>query len=245
MTVVGAPNGRHLGSLPTRAGAAYDEIKRQIIELELEPGCIFTEADIAAALGVSKTPAREALARLNGEGLVQVVPRSGYRVAPVTLKMARDLFDLRAVLEADAVGNAAARTLSEETLDSLHEVREASYCPSDKASVRRFLEANTAFHVRLARCGGNDATADVLQRIFIQLERLFHLGMTLDRGSGPVVRDHHEILDAVISGDVELAREAARSEVQRARRLVLDALMSSDVILSANVVPSAPGDAWR
>jgi DNA-binding GntR family transcriptional regulator len=240
MTVVrsAAADGRTLELLPTRASAAYDEIKRRIIELELAPGCVFTEADIAANLGVSKTPAREALARLNGEGLVQVVPRSGYRVAPVTLKMARDLFDLRDLLEVEAVGAAAGRLVAVDTLAALQQMRVTTYYPNNKLSVRTFLQANTEFHVRLARAGGNDAIADVLGHLFNQLERLFHLGITLNAGGDEVVHDHNEVLDAVINGDVEQARQVTRAEVAHARGVVLDALMSSDVILSANVVPS-------
>ncbi|MDQ1436673.1 MAG: hypothetical protein QOK43_302 [Acidimicrobiaceae bacterium] len=242
MTVVrpvGAPssNGR-IEFLPTRATEAYEEIKRQIIELDLAPGALFTEADIASRLGLSKTPAREALARLNGEGLVHVVPRSGYRVAPVTLKMARDLFDLRCLLEADAVAAAASKPIDIDLLRELESLRSTTYRPADRESVRHFLKANTAFHIGLARAGGNGALADVLERVFNQLQRLFHLGVTLSSRADEVVHEHHEVLDAVMRGDPDRAREIARTQVATARRLVLDALLSSDVILSANVVPA-------
>jgi DNA-binding GntR family transcriptional regulator len=237
---------RTLELLPTRATEAYEEIKRQIIELDLAPGSVFTEADMAARLGLSKTPAREALARLNGEGLIHVVPRSGYRVAPVTLKMARDLFDLRAVLEAEALARAASKPIDIDVLRELETLRATTYRPADRESVRSFLKANTAFHVGLARAGGNDAIAEVLERVFNQLQRLFHLGVMLSSRADEVVHEHHEMLDAVMRGDPDLAREVARTQVANARRVILNALLSSDVILSANVVPATrPGDEWR
>jgi DNA-binding GntR family transcriptional regulator len=201
---------------------------------------------MAARLGLSKTPAREALARLNGEGLIHVVPRSGYRVAPVTLKMARDLFDLRAVLEAEALARAASKPIDIDVLRELEALRATTYRPADRESVRSFLKANTAFHVGLARAGGNDAIAEVLERVFNQLQRLFHLGVMLSSRADEVVHEHHEMLDAVMRGDPDLAREVARTQVANARRVILNALLSSDVILSANVVPATrPGDEWR
>lgn len=248
MTVAGpaSKSRRTLELLPTRATEAYEEIKRQIIELDLAPGSVFTEADMAARLGLSKTPAREALARLNGEGLIHVVPRSGYRVAPVTLKMARDLFDLRAVLEAEALARAASKPIDIDVLRELETLRATTYRPADRESVRSFLKANTAFHVGLARAGGNDAIAEVLERVFNQLQRLFHLGVMLSSRADEVVHEHHEMLDAVMRGDPDLAREVARTQVANARRVILNALLSSDVILSANVVPATrPGDEWR
>jgi DNA-binding GntR family transcriptional regulator len=233
-------NGGGSDLLPTRAAEAYAEIKRQIIELDRPPGSVFTEGDIAAQLGGSKTPAREALARLSGEGLVEVVRGTGYRVAPVTIKMARDLFDLRSLLECEAVARAASTGIRDSDLRELQALRSTTYHPADRESVRQFLKANTAFHVGLARVSGNDALADVLERVFHQLQRLFHLGIALSLRADEVVHEHHEMLDAVMHGDPARARELARAQVVSARAVVLDALLSSDVILSANVVPGGP-----
>src|SRR5262245_7100114 len=91
------------GSLrPTLADEAYRELKRRIVMLELAPGSQFREADVASTLGLGKTPVREALLRLRLEGLVHVQSRSGYRVAPITLKSARSVCELRALLEGEA-----------------------------------------------------------------------------------------------------------------------------------------------
>ena len=79
----------------THTEQAYETIKRRIIQLELPPGSQFTEGQLAAIGGTSKTPVREALVRLQRDGLVDALPRSGYRVAPVTLKDTRDLCEFR------------------------------------------------------------------------------------------------------------------------------------------------------
>src|SRR6478735_7144479 len=100
--------GRGNGALPqtgtspaTLADRAYIEIKRRVVAVEIPPGASFSETDLAEALELGKTPVREALMRLRLEGLVQVQPRSGYRVTEVTLRDARDVCDLRALLEGE------------------------------------------------------------------------------------------------------------------------------------------------
>src|SRR5690242_1434669 len=85
-------------SAASKGEQAYQSIKGRILELHMAPGAPFKEGELATRLGLGKTPVREALARLRREGLVEVAPRSGYRVSPVTLRRARELFGLRTVL---------------------------------------------------------------------------------------------------------------------------------------------------
>lgn len=229
--------GRRPALGPTRTEEAYKELKRRIIELELPPGACLTEADVAARLELSKTPAREALTRLHVEGFVEIVARTGYRVAPVTVKMAKELFDLRAVLEGEAVHRAAQQHISPTRMETLEALRCTTYVPSDVSSVRAFLGANTAFHVELARAGGNDALADQLARVFVQLQRLFHVGLRLSSRMDEEVHEHHAMLDAVAAGNAELARELTLTQIAASGRWVVEALLSSDVVASANVAP--------
>jgi DNA-binding GntR family transcriptional regulator len=221
--------------LPTATYTAYTVIKRRIIELELPPGANFTEGELAAELGFSKTPVREALARLRQERLVEATARSGYRVSPVTMKHARDLFQLRALLEGEAAAIAAQRGADLQTLVELEQLCVASYDPTDPSSIVRFLQANTRFHVTLATLGGNDALATMLQQVLEQLERLFHLGLALSSRGEEMVHEHQELLDAVKLGDTEAARRAASAQTGSSQLMVLNALLSSDALLSANI----------
>jgi DNA-binding GntR family transcriptional regulator len=219
----------------TRTVEAYLTIKRRIIELEMLPGASFTEADVAAMLGSSKTPAREALARLRAEGMVEVHPRSGYVVTPVTVKATRELFELRSLLEPAAAARAAERHPDLAHLRELEELCHTSYDPNDRDSVGAFLRANTEFHVTLARCGGNDRLADVLENVLHQLERLFHIGLRLTSRSEEIVHEHTEMLDAILGGDAERARAVTEAQSAASEEMVLRALLSSDAVLSANV----------
>ena len=221
--------------LPTRTYEAYTALKRRIIDLTLPPGAAFSEGEIALELGFSKTPVREALARLRQERLVEAVARSGYRVTPVTVKGAHDLFQLRALLEGEAAAIAAERGGDFDTLLELDRLCHASYDPADQSSISRFLEANTKFHVMVAEIGGNDALAMMLQQVLEQLERLFHLGLALTSRSDEMVHEHRELLTAVKAGDPEAARRAAMSQTGSSQLMVLNALLSSEAVLSANI----------
>jgi DNA-binding GntR family transcriptional regulator len=224
--------------LPTRTRQAYDAIKRRVIELELAPGAPFTEGELAGELGLSKTPVREALARLRQEGLVEAVARSGYRVTPVTVKQARDLFQLRSLLEGEAAAIAAERGVDLGVLQKLEKLVTTSYDRKDRKSINKFLQANTRFHVSLATLGGNEALAAMLQQVLEQLERLFHLGLALRSRGDEMVHEHRELLAAVKAGDPELARKVAVEQASTAQLMVLDALLSSDAVQSTNIVAS-------
>lgn len=215
---------------------AFDSIKRRIIQLDLPPGQRFTESQLAAELGLSKTPVREALARLEREGLVELIARSGYRVSDVTLKDARDLLAVRTLLETEAAGLAAARIGDGKQLQALNELCRISYDPRDKSSIARFLEANTEFHATVAEAGGNERLADMLRTILEQLERLFHLGLALTTTSEEMVHEHQDLVRAIMSGNVAEARAVAEAQTRASQLMVLDGLLSSPSLLATNIV---------
>lgn len=225
--------------VPTRTHEAYRAIKRRIIELDLAPGSSFTEGALAAELGLSKTPVREALARLRQERLVDATARSGYVVTPVTMKHARDLFQLRALLEGEAAAIAAERGADVETLNALEELCLTSYDPADQSSIAKFLHANNRFHVMLASLAGNDALAAMLEQVLEQLERLFYVGLALSSRGEEIVHEHRELLDAVKLGDREAARRAASAQTGSSQLMVLNAMLSSETLLSTNIAGTA------
>lgn len=234
----------------TMADAAYREIKRQIVRLELQPGQEFTETELAVRLNVSKTPVREALARLRLDGLVTVVARFGYKVAPVTLKDAQDLFALRSLVEGEAAARAATPPGEIGHLRELEQRCRIAYDPSDPVSIEAFLRANTAFHIAVADMSGNRRLADLVRDILEQLERLFHLGLQLTARSPATASDHHDfqeqhkrykadLVDAIAACDSVAARTTAEKQATTTKDLVIEALLSSDALKYTNVV--SPG----
>ena len=225
---------------PNLTDRAYATIKSRLIYLELPPGTTFTEASLAQGLGISKTPVREALARVRREGLVEASARSGYRVTPVTLKDARDLFALRILLEGEAAALAAKYMADPKHLLVLDRLQKASYNPKDVNSIKTYMRRNTEFHITVARASGNVQLAAMLEQILDQMERLFNIGLTLTNRAEEIVHEHTDLANAIVSGDEKAAREIAVSQIRNSQKMVLEALMASPRLLSTNVVDT-PG----
>lgn len=219
----------------TRSFEVYTEVKRRILDLRMPPGSPFTEGELVADLNVSKTPIREALARLRQEGLVEAMARSGYLVTPVTVKDARDLMSLRTLLEGEAASLAAARGNDLARLRKLEELCKTSYNPKDRGSVVKFLSANYNFHMAVGQLSGNARLIEALQQVLEQLERVMHLGLTATSRADEIVHEHTELVAAILAGDPDKAREVAISQGHTSQRMVLEALLSSDIVMSTNI----------
>jgi len=222
----------------TRGETAYRALKTAIQHLQLEPGTSFSEAEIAAELGLSKTPVRDALARLRREGLVESSPRSGYRVTRMTIKDARALFGLRTLLEGEAAALAAGQDLDRDALHDLDELCLADYDRHDSESIEWYLGRNATFHLSIARVGGNDRLVEVLAQTVEQLERYMHAGLAAAPRAQVAGFEHRDLLAAILSGDKEAARRTAREHAHHSHAMVVNALLESDAVLSANLVAS-------
>ncbi len=218
--------------------AAYQAIKRRILNLDMPPGMPFTEGQLAAELSLSKTPVRDALGWLQREGLVELPARCRYRVAPVTLNDVRDWFSLRILLEGEAARLAAQGTDAGQ-LQALVELSKIGYDPRDPASITQFLSANTRFHAIIARAGGNKRLAAALEQVLDHMERLYYLGLALTSRSDEIVREHQDLVRAIMRGDEELARKVVVAHTHASQIMVIDSLLSNKELLSTNLTTPA------
>jgi DNA-binding GntR family transcriptional regulator len=216
---------------------AYASIRRGIIECRLAPGERVTEGQLAEELGIGKTPVREALLRLTQAGLVHPIRRSGYRIAPITLRDVRDLFGLRLIIEPAAAELAVGRV----DLDELREIQ-ARYDACYLADPAAACLLNSAFHLVSARASGNARLERTLAQLLSDSERMYIAGFRF-RGR-PYHGDqwHDRLIDAFASGDPRLVRECAAAQVVHAERLVTDALLHSPALLDAGIMFSAGKD---
>lgn len=214
----------------SRADTAYSTLRSQITKLEIPPGQVLIESQLASELGLSKTPVREALSRLRHEGFVVHDANSSHRAAPVTIKDTRDLFAMRVLLEGEAAALAASQANEASELRELEELQAASYDTSLPESVDAFLEANTRFHTLVGRASGNERLATTLELTLIQMERLFRVGLMLSSRAEEIVHEHTDLVRAIIEGDAQRARSAATRQGRRSQRMVIDALLSREEI---------------
>lgn len=216
------------------ADSAYVQLRRRILTVELWPGATFSENEIVDQLGLGKTPIREALLRLRLEGLVQVRPRAGYQVAPATLKGARDSLELRGALDAEAAARAAAQPAPVEALRDLN----GQLLAGAPGSVGERVTADHRFHLAVAAAAGNDSLTAAIERSFADYIRLAHLAARIEAAAVPPLPDHTELLAAIDGGDGVGAQDLARAEARNAELRIVQALISSDSIATANVLPS-------
>lgn len=213
----------------TRTWQALYAIRDQIVSLQLAPGSGFTEGEIAAQLGLSKTPVREALLMLSADGLVFARPGAGYRVSPVTFKDAKSLCRHRTLLESEAAARAASAGLDSQTAMHLAELVD----PKPDADAGERILRSTQFHALLASAVQDKYLFRDLARVLVELERLLRLvARTLEL---PVDSGHQELLEAVLSGDPQAARASARAHAEGTEKLVLEALLASDVLQGVNL----------
>jgi DNA-binding GntR family transcriptional regulator len=219
------------------ADRAYAAIKSAVICCELEPGEPITEEQLAAQYRVGRAAVRAALKRLCQEKLVEIAPRQRYLVAPITLRHVNELFEMRGLLEPDAARRAAGR-IDADHLRRLEELSRARYIVGDADSARAFLHLNTEFHATVARASGNDLLADALVGVLEKVERVHHMGHLLRDRNEQAFHEHHDLVDALIAGDGELAHTITASQIDAARRFAIDALLDSPTIQTVNVVAS-------
>jgi DNA-binding GntR family transcriptional regulator len=182
----------------SRADEVYAQLKRDIAEFNLVPGDRFTENELSERLGVSRTPVRQALFRLQQEGYVEVLFRSGWRVLPFDFDIFEQLYDLRMVLETTAAQRLCAdgERVDRELLDQLIAiwlvpVAERS---SDTVQVAQWDEA---FHCSLVAAAGNAEMARVHRDVTDRIRIIRRLDFTKQARIDATYEEHAKILKAI------------------------------------------------
>lgn len=205
---------------------AYAILRERVITGILPPGAEVSEPELAEQLQMSKTPVREALARLCVEGFMEAYPRRGYRVTPVTIKDMNDLFYVRGVLEGAAAA-LAAQHLTIEEMDRLDELADASYVMGEEMSTRTFVSRNEQFHSLIAQGSRNQRLHTLVMSHLEECARLFHMGTRVRDINPETNDDHHRILAHLRARDAEKARQAIVDHNENTRKGLLAALISN------------------
>lgn len=209
----------------TSAERALSALHELILGGELAPGARLGEAELAQRLRVSRTPVREALSRLAAEGLVEIVPNRGARVTTWTVAELEGVFELRASLEPQLTGYAAAKVTREdmELLDDLARQMLAVGSPGPGQDLDALVPLNRAFHDRLVQAAGHPALATALAAAIRPpiVRRNFH---AYDAASLRRSLAHHaEIVAALRAGDARWAQAVMTAHIGNARAVMVRA----------------------
>lgn len=211
----------------TRVDNAYERLKNEILKGELPAGFQAPEPELADRLGMSRTPVREALIRLEAERLVDLVPRRGAKVLPVARKDLCEIFEILAALEALAAGKAARKTHEADFLDELGAVVVRAEVAATDRDMEAWASADDRFHRMVAEASGNARLAEEIGRL---LNQAYRANMVLLRLSAPyakVTGEHRSIVETIRSGQSEAAASAARNFRQTALKSMKEVLQAS------------------
>ena len=198
----------------------YTALRDAILSGKLRPGERVVEDRICTELGVSRSPLREALRKLEGEGLISILPRRGAVVTELTPRDQLDLFAVREALEGLAA-RLAAEHITDVELAELDDVCQAMEKCADARDMAAVVALNTQFHELVVKASRNRWIREFLLSIRAQTRRLYRSSLERPDRAPESAAEHRLIVDAVRRGDGAEAELLARQHVQRAREVSL------------------------
>ena len=193
-------------------GAVYETLKHEILALTLAPGSPIDEVKLAERFGISRTPIREAMVKLAGEGLVVTLPNRFTIVAPIDFPNLPQFFDALSLMYRVTTRLAAANR-TEEELAAIWELQHEYTRAVEASDVSAMIEVNRNFHAEIARAGKNRYYSDLFIRLLDEGRRLLRLYYSSYNDKLPKIylQEHEVMLAAIEQQDIEAADSIAKA----------------------------------
>ena len=199
----------------------YEELKRQILIGEIAPGTRMMEVELADVMGVSRTPVREAIRKLEKEGLVTIEPRKGAYASNISIKDMVDVLEVRQGLEGMAAAIASGK-ITEQQKEELLQVIENYRVAVDSENVEEIIRYDEKFHSMIVSISGNKTLIQVfstVQELALRFRYIYYDDFNRYEN---MPKEHQRIQEAICSGDSEKARIAASDHVARLKDFVMN-----------------------
>lgn len=209
--------------------SVFEQLRRDIITCELAPGTAVYEQELAQRFGISKSPVRDALMRLQEQNLVEVRARSGYRIRPVSIIEANEIYEMRQMYEKTCVSRII-KFASDGQIDDLRQ----HLTMESHMDMRAWIDLNRRFHSALATASGNSILADVANQLNDRVDRLTFVSLGRLRQPAnfdKLNRQHAAIVDALRARDKTAALSVLRSHIEKSRQRTVEALSNPAVTL--------------
>ncbi|MDN5301580.1 MAG: hypothetical protein PWQ60_1094 [Thermoanaerobacteraceae bacterium] len=201
----------------------FGALREAIITGELKPGERLMEVQLAEEMGVSRTPVREAIRKLELEGLVVMIPRKGAYVAGLSLKDAADVFEIRESLEGLAAALAAER-ITDEELEAMEKILTEISGAAEKDDVETIIKKDAEFHQILFAATRNDRLAQIINNLKEQIDR-FRVQSFTNRGRiKSILQEHRRIVDALKGRDADMAEKLAKDHIEKVENNIMNIL---------------------
>ena len=200
-----------------------DAVRRGI----LQPGERLMEIQLAEDLGVSRTPVREAIRKLEMEGYVIMMPRRGTYVADLSIRDINEVFEIRTSLESLASGLAAER-INEDELEKLQRllVEIGAYIKS--GDMESIVRTDTEFHDLLYQASRNTRLVGIISNLREQLTRFRTTSMSYPGRLKATLEEHRNIVEAIAQGDEKAARKAAEHHMEKSEQTLLESMKGKE-----------------
>jgi DNA-binding GntR family transcriptional regulator len=195
----------------------YSALRRKVIDSELAPGSQVLEQELAMMLGVSRTPLREALVRLENEGLLEIIPRHGVRIIPMSVTDMKEIYQVLVSLESAAAAALASQPPSEAALDELDAIYEQMDALLKAGDVTAWAMEDERFHLRIVELAGNRRLREIVSNCSDQAHRarMFTLRLQTHPQPAQSMKEHRQIITALRKRDAARAESLLRSHRER------------------------------
>ena len=213
----------------------FEALKEAILTQKLHPGERLLESELAVELGVSRTPVREAIRRLEQENLVVMIPRKGAYVAGISLKDIHEVYEIRAALEALALELAATYITDEELAELARQVSEEEAMTED-GRLNEIIFIDSSFHDLIYQYARNSKLTQFVEILQEQFKRFRALPLGASPRSNTALQEHQQILEALKNHDSILAAQLAKKHIAGAEAALIAALDAAGFLGEQNMI---------
>ena len=217
----------HMNEYMPLRDVVFNTLRQAILKGELKPGERLMEIALAEKLGVSRTPIREAMRKLELEGLVVMIPRRGAEVANITEKDLNDVLEVRIALENVAIEKACTR-MSEEDMGRLWLAAKEFEHTMAEGNLVRLAEADVVFHEIIYRASDNKRLNQVLNNLREQIYRYRVDYLKEEETRNVLVKEHEELTKAIRQRDVKKAQEISFRHIENQRRAIIQSIEAEE-----------------
>ncbi|HHW01400.1 MAG TPA: GntR family transcriptional regulator [Thermoanaerobacterales bacterium] len=209
--------------------AVFERLRKAILNGYFKPGERLVESQIAEEMGVSRTPVREAIRRLEIEKLVVNLPRKGVMVAPINESQVKEIFNIRGALEGLAV-KLAIDNIDSKTLRQMEEILQEMDQAIKKGDLDKEVECNTRFHDCILNASKSPKLSELLRNIHDQIQRFRHKSLSVEGRPQIALSEHNDILQAIKEKDKSKAEQLIKNHIENAGKALLKKIHEEDSI---------------
>ncbi|SHF07360.1 GntR family transcriptional regulator [Alkalibacter saccharofermentans] len=197
----------------------FTTMREAIINGDFKPGQRLMEVQLAEQMGVSRTPVREAIRKLELEGLVVMVPRKGAYVAGLSSEDVKEVLEIRAVLEGLAA-SLAAKNASAADIEQLQEIVEKFKVAAEEKDVVRLINFDSDFHDVMYRASKNKKLIQLISALREQVQRFRVAYFTKIRSTQTLIEEHNDLVSSIVNNEPDRARAIAEKHISTTEKLI-------------------------